>query len=128
MWGTMTPEEILAEHVVDIRRIAADFRDAFERIQTSSTRASGVNKFFTSQSPLQRRLSVYNWNPGPRRGTEDSIEKQIAGKWHLITLQEASDHVDHATLHERFYVTHFAGCAVLFNKDTFYPNVDVKSV
>ena len=34
MWGTMTPEETLAEHVVDIRRIAADFRDAFERIQT----------------------------------------------------------------------------------------------
>ena len=58
MWGTMTPEEILAEHVVDIRKIAADFRDAFEKIETSSTRASGVNKFFTSQSPLQRRLSV----------------------------------------------------------------------
>ena len=114
----MTPEEMLAEHVVDIRRIAADFRDAFERIQTSSTRASGVNKFFTSQSPLQRRLSVYNWNPGPRRGTEDAIEKQIAGKWHLITLQEASDYVDHAILR----------CAVLFNKDTFYPNVDVKSI
>ena len=120
MWGTMTPEETLAEHVIDIRRIAADFRDAFERIQTSSTRASGVNKFFTSQSPLQMRLSVYNWNPGPRRGTEDAIEKQIAGKWHLITLQEASDYVDHAILHERFHVTHFAGCAVLFNKDTFY--------
>ena len=65
MWGTMTPEEILAEHVVDFRRIAADFRDAYERSQTSSTRASGVNKFFTSQAPLQRRLSVYNWNPGP---------------------------------------------------------------
>ena len=31
MWGTMTPEESLAEHVVDIRRIAADFRDACER-------------------------------------------------------------------------------------------------
>ena len=27
-----------------------------------------------------------------------------------------------------FYVTHFAGCAVLFNKDTFYHNVDVKSI
>ena len=52
MWSTMTPEEILAEHVEDIRRIAADFRDAFERIEG---RASGVNKFFTSQSPLQRR-------------------------------------------------------------------------
>ena len=48
----MTPEEILAEHVVDIHRIAG-------RFQTSSTRASGVNKFFTSQSPLQRRLGVY---------------------------------------------------------------------
>ena len=79
-------------------------------------------------SPLQRRLSVYNWNPGPRRGTEDAIAKQIAGKWHLITLQEASDYVNHAILHERFYVTYFAGCAVLFNKDTFYPNIDVKSI
>ena len=96
--------------------------------QTSSTRASGVNQFFTSQSPLQRRLGVYDWNPGPRRGTEDAIEKQIAGKWHLITLQEASDYVDHAILHERFCVTHFAGCAVLFNKDTIYANVDVKSI
>ena len=47
------------------------------------------------------------------------------GKWHLITLQEASDYVGHAILHERFYVTHFAGCAVLFNKDTFHSNVDI---
>ena len=31
MWGKMTSEEILAEHVVDIHRIAADFRDAFEK-------------------------------------------------------------------------------------------------
>ena len=86
MWGEMTSEEILAEQVVDIHRIAADFR---ERIQTS---ASGVNKFFTPQSPVQRRLCVYNSNPGPRRDTEDAIEKQLAGKWHLITLQEASDY------------------------------------
>ena len=78
-------------------------------------------------SPLYRRLSVYNWNPGPRRGTEDAMEKQIAGKWHLVTLQEASDYVNHAVLHERFHVTHFAGCAVLFNKDTFHPDIDVKS-
>ena len=78
-----------------------------------------ATSFFTSQSPLQRRLGVYNSNPGPRRGTEGAIEKQIAGKWHLVTLQEASDYVDHAILHERFYVTHFAGCAVPFNEDTF---------
>ena len=60
MWGKMTSDEILTEHVLDIHRIQADFRDAFERIQASSSQASGVNKFFSSQSPMQKRLSVYN--------------------------------------------------------------------
>ena len=130
MWGKMTSEEILGEHVVDIHRIAADFRDAFERIQTSSSQSYGVNKYFSSVScaERERRLSVYNWNPGPRRGTEDAIEKQIAGKWHLITLQEASHYVEHEILHEHFHVPHFAGRAVLFNKDTFYPDISVKSI
>ena len=41
---------------------------------------------------------------------------------------KASDHVDHDILHERFHVTHFAGCAILFNKDTIYPDIDVKSI
>ena len=31
-------------------------------------------------------------------------------------------------LQERFHVTHFAGCAILFNKDTFYPDISVKSI
>ena len=128
MWGKMTSDEFLTEHVVDIRRIAADFRDAFETIQASSSQASRVNKLFSSQSPVQKRLSVYNWNPGPRRGTEGAIEKHIAGQWHLITLQEVSDFVEHEILHERFHVTHFVGCAVLFNKDTFYPDISVKSI
>ena len=43
-------------------------------------------------------------------------------------MQEASDYVDHELLTNRFHVTHYAGCAVLFNKDTFYANVDVKSI
>ena len=36
------------------------------------------------RSPVQKRRSIYNWNPGPRRGKEDAFEKQIAGKWHVI--------------------------------------------
>ena len=28
----------------------------------------------------------------------------------------------------RFHVTHYAGCAILSNKDTFYTNIDVKSI
>ena len=47
----MSPHEILAEHVVDIHKIEADFRDAFERIQSSSSQTPGVNKLFSSQSP-----------------------------------------------------------------------------
>ena len=95
MWGKMSPHEVLAEHVVDIHKVVADFRDAFERIQSSPSQSYGVNKNFSSQSPVQKRLSIYNWNPGPRRGKEDATEKQIAGEWHLITLQEASDYVEH---------------------------------
>ena len=49
-------------------------------------------------------------------------------KWHVVTLQEASDYVEHDILQERFHVTHFAGCATLFNKDTFYPDISVKSI
>ena len=79
-------------------------------------------------SLVQKRLSIYNWNPGPRRGREDAFEKQIAKKWHIVTLIEASDYVNHDILHERFHVTRFLGCAILFNKDTFYPDITVKSI
>ena len=68
--------------------------------------------------------SIYNWNPGSRRGEEDAFEKQIAGRWHVITLQEASEHVDHVILTNRFHVTHYGGCV---NKDT-YPNFEVESL
>ena len=76
---------------------------------------------YQNRSSVQKRLSIYNWNPGPRRGKEGAIEKRIAGKWHIITLQEAIAYVDHELLAKRFHVTHYGGCAVLFNKDTFSP-------
>ena len=41
---------------------------------------------------------------------------------------EASECVDHDILTNRFHVTHYGGCAILENKDTFYPNSDVKSI
>ena len=73
MWGKMTPDDILTEHVVDIHRIEADFRDAFERNQASSSQTYGVNKHFSTRSLVQKRLSIYNWNPGHRRGKADGI-------------------------------------------------------
>ena len=77
---------------------------------------------------VQKRLSIYNWNPGLPREKEDAIEKRIAGIWHIITLQEASVYKDHVLLSSQFHVTHYGGCAILYNKATFYPNIDVKSI
>ena len=128
MWRKMSHQEILAEHVVDIHKVVADFRDAFERIQSSSSQTLGVNKYFSSQSPVQRRLSIYNWNPGPDVERKTPLRNKLLGKWHIVTLQEASEYVEHEILHERFHVTHFAGCSILFNKDTFYSDISVKSI
>ena len=46
----------------------------------------------------------------------------------FITLQKSIEYVDHNILTNRFHVTHYGGCTVLFNKDTFYPNYEVKSL
>ena len=94
----------------------------------TSSHKNSSSKRFATRSIVQGRLSIYNWNPGPWRWKEDAFEKQIVGKWHFITLQEASDYVDHELLTNRFHVTHYAGCAVLLKKDTFYTNVNVKSI
>ena len=59
MWGKMTPDEILTEHVVDIHRIEADFRDASERIQASSSQTYGVNKYFSSNHLCRRGGSAF---------------------------------------------------------------------
>ena len=64
----------------------------------------------------------------PRRGREGAVEEQIAGKWLVITLQEAIEYVYREFLTNRFHVTHYGGCVVLFNKDTSFPDVKVKSI
>ena len=43
--------------------------------QSSSSQSCSVNKYFSSQSPVQKGLSIYNRNPGPWRGKEDAFEK-----------------------------------------------------
>ena len=110
------------------KKATADFREASERRHDTLFSDKPLQPKYIHRSPVQKRLSIYNWNPGPRRGKEDAFEKQIAGRWHVITLQEASEHVDHDILTGRFHVTHNAGRAILFNKDTFYTNIDVKSI
>ena len=116
------------DSMVDVQKTTTDFREASERRHDTPSQTIRFNKSISNRSPVQKRLSIYNWNRGPRRGKEDAFEKQIAGRWHVITLQEASEYVDNDILTGRFHVTHYGGCAILFNKDTLCPNIDVKSI
>ena len=127
-WTTIKPDALLALHMVDGQRVNAEFRDASERKHGSSCLANHIDKVVANRLLAQKRLSIYNWNPGPRRGKEDAFEKQIACKWHIITLQEASEYVDHDILTNRFHVSHYGGCAILFNKDTFHSDIVFKSI
>ena len=111
----------LVRHMVDVQNATEYFREASERRHDTSSQTNRFNKSFSNRSST-------TGIQGPRRGKEDAFEKQIAGRWHVITLQEASEYVDHYILTSRFHVTHYGGCAILFNKDTFYPNIDVKSI
>ena len=127
-WVKTDPDVTLVRHMVDVQKAVADFREASERRHDTSSQAYRFDKNVPNRSLVQKRLSIYNWNPGPRRGKEDAFEKQIGGKWHVITLQEAIEYVDHDILTNRFHVTHYGGCAILFNKDIFYPRTEVKSL
>ena len=74
----------------------------------------------------QTRLCVLRWNPGPRRGKPGAIEEDIAGKWHVMALQEGIEYLQHECLTNHFCTTHFAGCAIFFNKDTCHSDIKVK--
>ena len=41
------------------------------------------------------------------RGREGAIEEHITGKWHVIALQEAIEHLQHECLTNHFYITMF---------------------
>ena len=127
-WVKADFSTILERHVVDVRKALAEFREASVRRHDTSAQEYYFDSSVPNRSSVQKRLSIYNWNPGPRRGREGAVEKQIAGKWHVITLQEAIEYVDNEIFTNRFHVTHYGGCAVLFNKDTFCPDVKVKSI
>ena len=63
----------------------------------------------------QTRISILSWNPGPRRGREGAH-----------ALQEATEYFQHQCFTNHFYITHFAGCAILFN--TFHSDIQFNSV
>ena len=49
----------------------------------------------------------------------DAIENHVAGRWHLVALQESEEFFQQEGVTRQFFVTHFRGCATLFNKHMF---------
>ena len=76
-----------------VKRIKKDTNDDSSRknarrrvLQTKLQNAPSQEYFFDSSVPNRscfffNKLSIYNWNPGPRRGKEGAIEKQSGVKW-----------------------------------------------
>ena len=78
-WVKTDPETILMRHVVDARGFYPAFCEAPARRHEPSSQEYRFYDDVPNRLTEQRRLSVYNWNPGPRRGKEGAIERHIAG-------------------------------------------------
>ena len=126
-WVTAGPTTIRARHMTNKGNAAPVFWAAFEKACLSFLPEYRFTRRPNRQLE-QTRISILSWNPRPRRGTPGASEKHIAGKWHIIAVQEAIEYLQHDSLTNHFHISHHAGCAVLFNKDTFYPDVRVSSV
>ena len=66
-WVKMSEHEILVQHIVDIHKTTAEFREASERKLATSSHMNSSNEHFATRSVVQRRHSIYNWSPGPPR-------------------------------------------------------------
>ena len=79
----------------------------------SSHRRSSTGDAFLGVCSHVAFVSNHMQNEAFERNGEDDAKKG----------QEAIEYVDHELLTNRYHVTHYGGCAVLFNKDTFFPDV-----
>ena len=113
-WVKSDPETIVKRHVVDSKGICPAHREAPARKHSRSSHGYHFDKNTPNRSTEQTRPSVYNWNPGPRRGKEGAVERHISGRWYIITL--AIEYLEHVLLTIRFHVTHYGGFEFLFNK------------
>ena len=125
-WVMSDPSTTLERHLARKGCAKSIFHEAYER--NFSPAQIPLRQQCAKLLPEQTRISILSWNPGPRRGMPGATEVHIAGKWHIIALQEAVEYLQHEYLMNHFYITHFAGCAVQLNKKTFYSDVQVNSV
>ena len=92
-------------------------------VKFGQSKSSGPSPIATADSDLMHHqycLSVLQWNPGPARRHRTNIIAAACGRFHAVTLQEASDHVPHISDQINAY-TGNTDIAILLNKDTFEP-------
>ena len=77
-------------HMTYKQNVTPVFRKAFEKKPRSPELEYGFDTSRPNRLLEQTRISISNWNPGPRRGKPGAFEKHIAGKWHIIACRSSS--------------------------------------
>ena len=127
-WLNADFNTILERHAVDVRKALAEFREASARRhdtsaqeyhfdsnvpnRSSATKTGGASTTIQDLDAEERALLR---NKSQAKGISSHCRKR------LNTLTTSSSRTG-------FHVTHYGGCAVLFNKDTFFTDVKVKSI
>ena len=113
-WVKADPASFLKRRLVNTKSANHAFREAPDLKHAPSNEEYRFDTEVPNRLTEQKRLSIYRWNPGPRRRKGAAIEKHIAWKWHIITLQEANKYFYNEFLTNRFCTTHYGGCAIPF--------------
>ena len=108
------PKLTRCRHLAGKKAHKAKYQEAAERILLNPQPEYPFYASVPNHQQEQTQLSIYSWNQGPRRGSP--------------ALQEAIEYLQHERITNHYFVTHFACCAVLFNKDTFHSNLQVNSI
>ena len=74
-WVKADPNVTLERHMVDVRNAFAEYREASVRRQEAPAREYFFDNSVPNRSSVQNRLSMYNWNPGLRRGKTGRYRK-----------------------------------------------------
>ena len=119
----------LKRHTVDVKSVNAAVRDAPPKRRSASFQGYHFNNDMPTRLTEQKRLSVYNWNPGA------GVEKEVLAKNRLrrngtfsITLHGAIEYIDHEFLTTRFHVTHTEAVPSFSTKTLFFPDIKVTSI
>ena len=72
-WVKTDPDATLVGHMVDVQEAVAEFREASERRHNTSSQMYRFDNNVPDRPPVQKRFSIYNWNPRPRRGKEGAL-------------------------------------------------------